>query len=247
VTPPTPPPGYRVRAATWDDAERVLDLAQACDVAMWGEAWAAEELRAAPPDGSVVLHLGVPAPDEPAHRLLEARGYRMVRHLWRMDIRLDGPIEQPAFPSTIGVRTFDRARDARALHAAIGDAFAEHWGFAARSYEDWERHRLDNPGFDATLWYVALDGQEVAGFMLADVEPDRGWVHSLGVRKPWRGQGIAKGLLRLAFDLFAKRGLLDVSLDVDASNETGATELYRAVGMHVARQYDAYERTLRPE
>jgi mycothiol synthase len=311
------PGGYSVRAATWDDLQGVLAMADVYDLATWGDsdateewlretwtmpevdlardtrlvetddgrvvgylwllardehrmlngdgyvhpehrgrgigsrlldaadAWSAKHLADAPPDGSVLIHFAVAQPDEGGHRLFEARGYRMTRHFWRMDLRLDGPIEEPTFPGEIEVRTFDRDRDARALHAAIGEAFAEHWGFATRSYEDWERHRLDDPEFDPSLWYLALDGAEIAGFMLGGIEPDRGWVHSLGVRKPWRSRGIAKGLLRVAFRMFAERGLPDVSLDVDAANQTGATELYRGVGMHVARYYDVYELTLR--
>ena len=47
------------------------------------------------------------------------------------------------------------------------------------------------------------------------------------------------------FAEFARRGRTDVSLGVDAANETGATELYGSVGMHVALQWDVFERTLR--
>jgi ribosomal protein S18 acetylase RimI-like enzyme len=36
-----------------------------------------------------------------------------------------------------------------------------------------------------------------------------------------------------------------VRLGVDAANETGATALYERVGMHVARQFDVYEKRLR--
>jgi mycothiol synthase len=217
------------------------------------EARAAAHLALAPP-GEVLLHIACAEPEADSAALFISRGFEMARHFWRMDIDvLASPVPQPAFPEGITVRGFHREEDARKLHPAIGEAFAEHWGFVVRSFEDWEQHRIESPEFEPSLWWIAWaeddDGgePEVAGFLLGGigVEDGRGWVHSLGVRKPWRGQGVAKGLLHIAFAEFARRGIRDVSLDVDADNATGATELYRRVGMHVARQFDAYGKQLR--
>jgi mycothiol synthase len=43
-----------------------------------------------------------------------------------------------------------------------------------------------------------------------------------------------------------ERGQKKVALGVDAASLTGATRLYERAGMHVARQYDTYEKELRP-
>ena len=210
------------------------------------EARAADRAAEAAAGGAILLHLGVAAPDTAGGELLTHRGWAMARHFLRMDIDVAAAeVARRDLPPGIEVRDFDRERDARRVHAAIGEAFAEHWGFAERTFEDWERHRLDGEEFDPTLWWVAWDGEEVAGFLIGGVEEARGWVHSLGVRAAWRGRGIARSLLLASFAEMANRGLPVVSLDVDALNPTGATALYESVGMRVGRQYDVYERRLR--
>ena len=92
-----------------------------------------------------------------------------------------------------------------------------------------------NEKFDSTLYFLALDGDEVAGVSLcypsADDDPDMGWVGSLGVRRPWRRTGLGLALLQRSFREFHQRGRHKVGLGVDAQNLTGATRLYTKAGM----------------
>lgn len=73
-----------------------------------------------------------------------------------------------------------------------------------------------------------------------------GWVHQLGVRRPWRQRGLGLALLQQSFAALHQRGRLRVGLGVDADSLTGATRLYEKAGMKVVRQYDTYEKELRP-
>lgn len=73
-----------------------------------------------------------------------------------------------------------------------------------------------------------------------------GWVGTLGVRRPWRRKGVALALLHHSFAAFQGIGKQRAGLGVDASSLTGATRLYEKAGMHVARQFDRYEKVLRP-
>jgi ribosomal protein S18 acetylase RimI-like enzyme len=75
---------------------------------------------------------------------------------------------------------------------------------------------------------------------------DIGWVGSLGVRRPWRKQGLGEALLLHSFGEFHKRGQNVIGLGVDAASPTGATRLYQRAGMHVAAEYVIYEKELRP-
>ena len=68
----------------------------------------------------------------------------------------------------------------------------------------------------------------------------------LSVRRPWRRKGLGMALLYHSFGEFYRRGTRKVGLDVDSQNLTGATRLYERVGMRVNRQYDSYEKELRP-
>ena len=212
------------------------------------ETRAAQHAALAPPGKRVVHRTDVAAPDRPAHDLVERRGFSLVRHFWRMDVDL-GP-ERPAvpvWPEGIEVRTFVPDQDERAVHAAFEEAFAEHYAHVPWSFEDWVAMRIRGDGFDPGLWFLALDGAEIAGALAGRIIEDVGWVNTLGVSRPWRRRGIGENLLRCGFAEFQSRGILTSSLYVDAQNETGATALYERVGMSVACQFDMYQKQLRAE
>ena len=66
----------------------------------------------------------------------------------------------------------------------------------------------------------------------------------LAVRRPWRQHGLGMALLRHSFGEFHRRGARKVGLGVDSENTTGATRLYERAGMHVAQQFDFFEKVL---
>ena len=181
-------------------------------------------------------------PDAPV--LFAARGYREVRRFWDMTIELDGPPPASALPAGLRVETFAEA-DARAFHAALEEAFEDHWEHHARPFEDWWDEKRGAPDYEPTLWFVIRDGDELAAVVRND--PNRsggGWIGALGVRRPWRGRGLGKALLLHSFGEFHRRGVARIGLGVDAANPTGATQLYETVGMHVDLEQVVYEKEL---
>jgi ribosomal protein S18 acetylase RimI-like enzyme len=181
-----------------------------------------------------------------AAELLESRGYRDIRRFYRMAISLDGPPPPPEWPEGIEVSTFDLA-EARELHAAREEAFADEWNHVEEPFEHFERRVLQSGRLDPTLWWVARDRGEIAGFLLAawKTHGDAGWIASLGVRRPWRRRGLGLALLRHALGEFHRRGERLVQLGVDAASPTGATRLYERVGMRVEREEVLYRKELR--
>ncbi|MFY9580529.1 MAG: GNAT family N-acetyltransferase [Gaiellaceae bacterium] len=194
--------------------------------------------------GARSLRLGTLAENVGGRMLLEEAGYRDVRHYIQMQIQLDGLPSEPAWTEGVTVAPFDLG-EARALHVAINDAFADEWNFHPRPFEDWAKHRLEAEDFDPTLWFIAHSGDEIAAFALC--YPMR-WgsphVGLLGVRKPWRRRGLGLALLHQAFGEFYRRGERKVGLGVDALNPTGATRLYERAGMSVHTEDVVYEREL---
>jgi mycothiol synthase len=192
--------------------------------------------------GASRLHLGSLGENRAANRLFESAGYSRVRHHFRMLIELDGPPPPPEWPSAITHSTFD-LDDAEAVHAAIQEAMHDDWMFSPTTFEEWQRIRLESPDFDPTLWFVAREGNEVAGVIRGD--PKRwgvGWVGMLGVRRPWRRRGLGLALLRRSFAEFHERGERRVGLGVDAANPSGATRLYERAGMHVEAEHFTWEK-----
>jgi ribosomal protein S18 acetylase RimI-like enzyme len=94
-----------------------------------------------------------------------------------------------------------------------------------------------------------MDGDEVAGIAICDPsapgQPEYGWVATLGVRRAWRGRGIARSLLATAFAEYRRRGKRGVSLGVDAESPTGANRLYERVGMRPVTNTVVYAKELR--
>lgn len=220
----------------------------------WAEERARQAIHRATQGARVVLQQSTLSTHTAAQALLRQQGYQLVRHFFSMAIEMDGPLPKPAVPEGITIRPFVRDQEARALVLAVRETFKDHWGHVERpfekDYKEWI-HWMDNdPSFDQSLWFVAVDGEEIAGFSLCysivAEDPDMGEVATLGVRRPWRRQGLALALLHHSFGELYQRGKPKATLGVDAQSLTGAIRLYEKAGMHVQRRYDRYEKELRP-
>lgn len=164
-------------------------------------------------------------------------------------------IGKHSWPENIKIRTFaDLKGDLRQVYRAVDDAFRDHWGYVEQPEDEtlkrWQHFIENNKEYDPSLWFLAMDGDEIAGLSLCKPhmtdDPQMGWVNTLGVRRPWRRQGLAMALLHHTFAEFQERGQQRVGLGVDAGSLTGATRLYEKAGMHVEREYLDFTKLLRP-
>jgi mycothiol synthase len=210
------------------------------------EARARGEIELAVPDVRVSLRGIIDNRDPQSHDLLRNEGYLPLRYHWRMEITLDSPPPAPKFPEGIELRPFMQGEHDVPVWQAQNEAFRDHWGSHEVTLEDWRRSKFDDPEFDPTLWPIAWDGDQVAGFSLNRYRMGIGWIRTLGVRRPWRRRGLAEALLLHSFGEFYRRGTMTIGLGVDAQNPTGATRLYQKAGMHAASEYVTYEKELRP-
>lgn len=210
------------------------------------EARAAELAQQAPTEERVIAQTWLHAGNLSGHAFLESQHYICNRHTWGMAIELQEAPEKPEWPQGITLRPFVSERDARAVFEADDEAFEDHWGHLPGNFENWyHRHIGGNEQFDSSLWFIALEGEEIAGIALCTYYLQDGLVDILGVRRPWRRKGLGLALLRHAFGEFYARSTRKVILGVDSQNLTGATRLYERAGMHIELQYDTYEKELR--
>lgn len=212
----------------------------------WIESRAREDMKLAAPDLRVFLRSSMDGKDEEARQAHEAEGYITVRFSWRMEINLEEAPPAPVFPAGIELRPFDKDAHARLVLDAENEAFSEHWGSHAAEFDEWSRRKLGRPEYDPSLWMIAWDGDQIAGFSQNRYRMGIGWIGTLGVRKPWRKSGLGLALLRHSFGEFYKRGMKTIGLGVDASNPTGATRLYQRAGMHIVSEFITYDKELRP-
>jgi len=203
------------------------------------------EIKLAEPDLRVFIRSTQDNKDEAGHVLYKDEGYSSIRYHWRMEVQLPEAPPVVTWPAGIELRPFVKDEHAISVWQANNEAFRDHWGSHDVTYEEFVHHRLDDPEFDPSLWVIAWDGDEIAGFSLNRFRMGIGWIRSLGVRRPWRKKGLGLALLQYSFGEFYKRGMKTIGLGVDASNPTGATRLYQRVGMYVASEFVTYEKELR--
>jgi mycothiol synthase len=207
----------------------------------------ARELMAlAEPDVRVTLKTTINRNDPDSNTLHQHEGYQPVRYHWRMQIVLNDPPELAKLPNGIIIRPFRKIEDAAAVWAAENEAFRDHPGSHEWTLEEWKRERLDDPEFDPSLWAIAWDGEQVAGFSVNRYRTGIGWIRTLGVRRPWRKRGLGEALLLYSFGEYYRRGMRIVGLGVNAHNPTGAIRLYQKVKMYPASEHVTYEKELRP-
>jgi ribosomal protein S18 acetylase RimI-like enzyme len=179
--------------------------------------------------------------DHELERIVAARGYRYWRSSFQMHIDLDERPDAPPLPGVLELRPY-RAEDAEKLRHALNEAFASDPFFHAVSPSNFREFFLKHRGVDTSLWLLAWDDDQVAGYALAwpcrGSDDTTGWIGNLGVRAPWRRRGLGGALLRHAFRALYDRGLRRAGLGVDAENPTGALGLYERAGMRRVMRQD---------
>jgi mycothiol synthase len=215
----------------------------------WLEQRAHETVALAPPEARVVMESAIDSTDEGTNHLLLAQGFVLVRQYHMMHIDLDAPPPTPELPEGIAIKSNAELRDDRGFYDAFVDSFRDHWGFMPHTFEHWIRSSTNEEYYDPSLWFAAVDGEEIAGICIcakkAHDAPEKGSVEELGVRRAWRKRGIGVALLHHAFGEYYRRGIYKVSLGVDTESLTGATRLYERAGMHVEKTHNRYQKELR--
>ncbi|HVB24342.1 MAG TPA: GNAT family N-acetyltransferase [Ktedonobacteraceae bacterium] len=214
------------------------------------ETRARELMQEVATDVGVTLTSWTETADEAAQQLLVQEGYQPLRYYWRMELEMDAPPPLPVWPDGISVRTFVPGLDNRATYEAMDEGFRDSWGYEEGTFEEWERYGIATSDFDPSLWFLAMDGNEIVGAALCrhDVGETAhiGWIDELAIRPNWRKRGLAMALLHHAFREFYQRDILKCGLTVDSENVSGATRLCERAGMHRSNKSDIrYQKVLR--
>jgi len=220
----------------------------------WAEAVSRVRLKSLPEELRVALRASTSDWFKPARELFANMGMNIVRNFLYMRVDLDKPLPAPKWPDGIILHTYKDYPDLKAFYRTIDETFHDHWGHIAlpeaEGLRQYRKNYLDDPGFDPTLWFLAMEGDKVAAVALCTptsyTEQDTGYVMDLGVRRQWRKKGLALAMLYHIFAEFRRRGRKYVALDVDAKSLTGATRLYEKAGMIALRNSVLFEKELRP-
>lgn len=219
----------------------------------WARGVAESKIDDAPAGARVSLAAWVDAAHPASMALMVGSGMAHTRFFLEMRIDFTETPPRPELPDGLVLRTFSPGVDDEAVYRTIDEASRDHFGHVDRPYEvglHRLRQRMAEEGFDPSLWWYAVDGDDIAGVNLChsstDGDESVGYVGNLSVRRPWRGRGLAAALLQIAFHEFASRGKTAATLQVDADNITGATRLYSRAGMRETERFAVFETELRP-
>jgi ribosomal protein S18 acetylase RimI-like enzyme len=219
---------------------RLLEFVREC---------AAAGVSRAPSDARVAALMVPWVHGTPLVRLFTESGWQELGYELQMAIDLADPPESPPLPPGLRLAAVGEV-DPRRVWEAGEEVFRDHHGYVPTGFDAWRQVVVDVNRSTPDLWLLALEGDDIAGFCLNALpegpEGGRGYVASLGVRRPWRRRGLGLALLRHAFALLYERGARRIELDVDADSLTGATRLYERAGMRRQRTTVLHSLEIRP-
>ena len=227
------PPGPRAREV------RDLGLARGVEAA-------GRHRDAAPESGPWTVRSGAWTADEDYAAVILAHGFTPVRRFYRMRIESTSPLvpaTAPPLPDGVALVVSDDDATRRRICAVDNEAFRDHWHFFPREYDDWWARMSAGSTRDPDGWWLlTVDGTDAAICLLDESRADigDGYVSILGVRKEFRGRGLARLLLQRAFVHYRDLGRAGTQLGVDADNTTGAVRVYESVGMTATRVVQGY-------
>jgi GNAT superfamily N-acetyltransferase len=216
---------------------------------------AQQSIPKAPVDSQISLLYRITQAQHISNYLVQ-RSYEPIRNYWLMLIELESKPDLMPLPAGITIRTAVLGQDEQLVYEADNEIFQDHWGFTTIPYDTWRHLMTASPdNYDPSLWFLAFSEEKLVGFAMCNPHlnhaPDffyswqTGWINIMGVRRDWRRQGIAKILLNYAFRAFYDRGQTTIALAVDATNPSGATNLYKNAGMHIELELMSYRKILR--
>ena len=205
-------------------------------------AWAAERAavlhRERHPDAPGAVLVPVHERNPSKHALVRAAGYEPVHWEYLMTRGLGEPLPKiPSTPPGLTVAPYVRARD-EVVRQAHREAFADHWGTTPPDPVRWSQWFTGARAFRPAVSWLALDGDEVAGYLLtyffaaetAATGVREAYVGQLGVRSAWRRRGVGGLLLTTALASYRAAGYDRAALKVDTRSPTGALGLYERAG-----------------
>ncbi|MFC6713742.1 GNAT family N-acetyltransferase [Branchiibius cervicis] len=177
--------------------------------------------------------------------LLEHRGYRPVRYFTQMQIT---DLQDQDLPAPGGITRPLDLTDAglvEQVRLAHCEAFADHWGSAPPTAQQWaDRMGSRSLRPEQSSLVVAHDGTVNAYVISESWVAGELYIGSVGTRRAARGRGLAR-LALLATLVAAKQAHYAVAdLHVDSENPTGALGLYEGLGFRARRVFAAYAKDL---
>ncbi len=165
--------------------------------------------------GKTQLEVVVSETDPDGLAFARNRRFEEVARAWDAMLPLAGLTPAPVdAPPGVEIRTLAERPDLlRSLYEVEVEAIADIPApepYVVGSFEDWRRREVEAPLTRTDSWFLAVAGDEVVGHALLLQQPGRpgaGWHEMTGVRRGWRGRGVAAALKRAQIAWAKAQGL----------------------------------------
>lgn len=184
--------------------------------------------------------------------LFEQGGYGVIRYYFFMIRQGLDELPEVTLPAGFEFRPAT-PEDDRKIWEAKEEAFRDHWGHTTKTdadYQTWFHSPFRQPEHWPVIWDVARN--EVAAMSLNCIVEEenatfgfkRGSINHLGVRRPYRGQGLGRAVLLKGMEIFRQHGMTEAVLGVDSENPSGALGLYERNGFTVLNKDALYQKAV---
>jgi mycothiol synthase len=165
-----------------------------------------------------------------AEKLAAKLGYRKVRELLRMRLRVENDLPEPKLPEGVTIRPFVPGKDEAAVVYVNHRAFDWHPEQGSMSIED-VRAKEDEDWFDPAGFLLAFDADgRLVGFHWTKVHtPELGEVYVVGVDPDHQGGGLGKALTLAGLRHLREQQVKEVMLYVESDN-AAAVRVYTKLG-----------------
>jgi ribosomal protein S18 acetylase RimI-like enzyme len=160
----------------------------------------------------------------------------------------------PDAPLAAGLRFMLWAPDTDELfRQSHNDAFRDHWGSEPLPPDMWRHHVSGSQHFRPDLSWGVFEGDDLVGYCTGYHAPEdaqatgrlEGWLGQIGVRRAWRGKGVASAVMCHVMRAMAEAGMDDACLDVDSENPSGAVGLYTRLGFQRVERWIRWAKAAR--
>ena len=175
--------------------------------------------------------------------LLGEAGFAPARYYTEMRRDLAQPVPQGELIASLTLEPWHPELDDQ-VRLAHNDAFADHDETEPQTPQMWREGASHvAPEWSFLVMDRSTDRTRIAGYLISGrYEQDwpalgfrAGYTDLLGVRREWRGRGIATALLSAAMRAYAADGMEYACLGVDSATDDGAFGLYERLGYAAAR------------
>lgn len=181
--------------------------------------------------------------EESKIKLLTDSGYEEVFSVVEMDFNISNTLHDTQLPDGFMLKQVTLA-DLRQIWEANNSVYASRNYIQIPTEEDFKEF-YNNPNNDFSLWHVAWHNNEIAAFVISEINDGLGEIVEVSTVAKYRRQGLASSLLITSLIVLQRREVHHIRLSTNGENVAGAKSLYEKIGFEHLKTYFRYRKPIK--